>query len=564
LTRRGGSDACSATCSVVTNTESDNSRPDLPISVVETPLDLVPSLIVLLVGLAITAALCWTAWTLNADNESRLLNLQAKQVASVLKTAIPTAQTPLELGAEVAQATNGDVAKFTQYMSNEVGSGREFSSVGLWHEQNGAVQQLTRLGNALDPATPTDATTLIEKAFRSSTFAVAEVISEGHRVLAYSVALPGSDREYAVYAERPLPKDRRAAVASDSAFSDLKYAIYLGNSVKSGSLLATDFTTYPIPGPNVTVHVPFGDNALTTVVAANTPLGGSLSAQLPWIVLTLGVILSMASAMVTMRLVSRRRTAEVIGSQTRQLYDELGALYGQQRTIAETLQRALLPSSLPEIPGLAVAVRFVPGARGVEIGGDWYSVVALEDGRFFFVIGDVSGRGLSAASIMARLRFTIRAYALDGDSPTEILEKCVKQLDISVDGHFATVLVGIGDVDRNEVTLANAGHLRPFLLSDDCQDYLVTPTGPPLGVGPALYESTTYALAPNSTLVAFTDGLIERRGENLDVGFARLSQALSENRDAGVEDLIDSAIAELSTDSSDDDLAILVLRWLRS
>ena len=146
----------------------------------------------------------------------------------------------------------------------------------------------------------------------------------------------------------------------------------------------------------------------------------------------------------------------------RGLYEQLGGLYGEQRTIAETLQQALLPRTNPSIPNLEIATRYVAGTVGVDIGGDWYSTLPIDDAHFAFVIGDVSGRGIDAASIMARLRFTIRAYLLEGHAPDTVLEMCSHQLDIEYDGHFATVLVGVGDLETRRVVLANAGHPRPI------------------------------------------------------------------------------------------------------
>jgi serine phosphatase RsbU (regulator of sigma subunit) len=522
---------------------------------------LVPALLVFTIGVVVTIALFSTVWVLNRDNETRLLNLQAKQVASVLTAAIPTTQTPLQLGAELAQATNGNVQTFDTYLGAEVGPGREFETAELWQEADGVLRRVATIGDT-DPSLAPTAMPLIDRAYGASTFVVSELRGASGRTLAYAYAQKGAAGQFAIYAVRPLPKDHQAAVASNSAFSDLYYAIYLGDAQHPVALLATDVPSFPIAGQHVTVHVPFGNTVLTTVVTARTPLAGSLPAQLPWIALVLGLLISLAAGLVTLRLVRRQRTAEVAEGETRRLYDELGTLYGQQRTIAETLQRTLLPLSPPDIPGLEVAMRFVPGARGIDIGGDWYSIVALDDGRFFFVIGDVSGRGLSAASIMARLRFTVRAYAMDGDPPSLILEKSAKQIDIDVDGHFATVLVGIGDVVRHEVTVANAGHLPPYLMSGDDRGYVTTPTGVPLGVSGGPYESVTFPVAPRSTLIVFTDGLVERRGESIDVGLSRFGDVANSQQGRHIDDLVDHAIEQLAFDASDDDVAILGVRWM--
>jgi len=215
----------------------------------------------------------------------------------------------------------------------------------------------------------------------------------------------------------------------------------------------------------------------------------------------------------------------------------------------------------PHISGLETAVRYVPGAKGVDIGGDWYSVVAIDEDRFGFVIGDVSGRGISAATIMAALRYTIRTLMLEGNSPASVLDKCSKHLDVIVDGHFATVMVGIGDMRTHEVTLSNAGHLNPLLIGGGRVEYVETKVGVPLGVGGQAYESVTSSSPPNSTLIAFTDGLIERRGEGIDIGLDRLKESASMTRQP-LEDTLNSIISALTQDASEDDIAVLALRWL--
>jgi serine phosphatase RsbU (regulator of sigma subunit) len=206
------------------------------------------------------------------------------------------------------------------------------------------------------------------------------------------------------------------------------------------------------------------------------------------------------------------------------------------------------------------AVKYEPGAQGLEIGGDWYSIDAIDDAHFVFVIGDVSGHGLSAATVMAELRFTIRAYALEGNSPATILEKCSKQLDVS-EGHFATVLIGRVDVARHEITLANAGHLNPLLLTGEQKSFIETSLGVPLGVSGNSYDSVTISVLPRSSVIAFTDGLIERRGENLDIGLARLAAAADDGT-LSLEDLLTKVSSDLAYDASEDDIAMLGLRWL--
>jgi serine phosphatase RsbU (regulator of sigma subunit) len=520
------------------------------------------SLAVLGVGLVITAVLAWTAWSLNNHNESRLLDLQGKQVATVLTASIANIQTPLELSAEAVQASNGNLDKFRQTMGAGVGP-HGFTSAALWTDENGNVHPVASLGSQpqLDPSSA-QAQALMTHSFQQPAISVIEVSGkDGQSYLGFALALPGTGERFAVYAERPLPADRKASVASNSAFSDLNYAIYLGPHQHASHLLTTDMSQFPVPGPSTVVEVPFGNTVLTIVLTARTPLGGTLSSRLAGIFAVLGVLLTLGAVWITERLVRRRRAAELSEREVRDLYGELDALYGEQRSIAETLQRALLPQSMPSIRGLEIACRYVPGAQGVEIGGDWYSIAELDDGSFFFVVGDVSGRGLDAAAIMARMRYTAPAYASDGDSPTEILDKSARQLDVDVDGHFATALVGVGSVDRRELSLANAGHMFPYLLGDGTTGFIRTPINVPLGVRGGPYEGMNVIVGSGSTLIAFTDGLVERRAETLDAGLQRLEESTRRHADEPVDELVGNIMSELVGDASEDDVAILAIRW---
>ena len=167
--------------------------------------------------------------------------------------------------------------------------------------------------------------------------------------------------------------------------------------------------------------------------------------------------------------------------------------------------------------------RYVAGMKSMDIGGDWYDVIRRDDDHFLFVVGDVSGRGVRAATIMASLHYSIRAYAAEGDLPATILAKLCRLLDVDRDGHFATILAGYVDVDRREVTLASAGHFAPLLMSRDKTDYVDIVTGLPIGIGTSpTYPTVTFTVPPHGTLLAFTDGLVERRGESLDAGLKRL------------------------------------------
>jgi serine phosphatase RsbU (regulator of sigma subunit) len=379
--------------------------------------------------------------------------------------------------------------------------------------------------------------------------------------VAYAYASAGTPR-YVVYVERAIPPNRRVAVESDSAFSDLHFATYIGPDPSPATLATTDQdpAALPLTGDTARATIPFGDTVITLVATASAPLGGTLGRQLPWVFLAAGLVLTALAATWTSQLIRRREAAEQDAGTIQGLYARLDGLYAEQRGIAETLQRALLPRTGPPVPGLETAFRYVAGAQGVDVGGDWYSVARVDETQVAFVVGDVSGRGVSAAALMARLRFTMLAYLLEGHGPDAVLDMCARQIDLAEDGHFATVLIGVVDLPSGVVTVANAGHPPPLLVSAGQAVYAPTIVGPPIGTWPAHYETTSFEMTPGCMLLAYTDGLIERRGESLGVGLERLADAAV--RAAGrstLESTLDGVLELMVQEASEDDIALLAL-----
>lgn len=520
------------------------------------------AMIVALTGLIITVAVAWTARALNGHNEHRLLEVQARQAAAVLSSTILSIESPLATALQTETATGGDPGQFRRYMSAQTGPGRLFVSASLWEAKGYSLRPVVALGARPELVPTSDrARDFVASAFRSPTFVVTSIGANAGQRIAYAIALPKGST-FAVYAERAIPANRRVPVESNPAFADLNYATYLGPGTSLTALATTDLplSDLPLTGDTARDVIPFGDTALTLVASPRVALGGALGGALPWIFLVGGTVLTVATAAAARELVRRRRDAEHAAETIAGLYSRLDGLYAKQRTIAETLQRALLPRSNPDIPSLEIASRYIAGADGVDIGGDWYGCIALDDRHFGFVVGDVSGRGLSAATVMARLRFTIRAYLLEGHAPEVVLEMCSRQLDLEEDGHFSTVLVGVGDLTSGEVTLASAGHPSPLVLSGSGPQYVDLERGLPLGIEPSTYVSTNVSLAPGSTLLAFTDGLVERRGESIDVGLRRLAEAATRPVET-LDDLISSLIDRLAESGAEDDIAVLALRW---
>jgi PAS domain S-box-containing protein len=231
----------------------------------------------------------------------------------------------------------------------------------------------------------------------------------------------------------------------------------------------------------------------------------------------------------------------------------------QEKDIVATLQRALLPTALPTVPGVSVAARYVPASGPADIGGDWYAVIPLPGPALGLAIGDVAGHGLGAVADMADARFSIRALALMEPDPERVLDHLNEVVRVFDDNVLITALYGVLDPRARTWSYAAAGHTPAVLrLPDGTTRLLDARTGPPLNCG-ATYRSRQVELVTGSTIVLYTDGLIERRHEGIDEGLDRLLAACSRGP-ADPEGLCDHLQAELLGDAgSDDDVAIVVV-----
>ena len=233
-------------------------------------------------------------------------------------------------------------------------------------------------------------------------------------------------------------------------------------------------------------------------------------------------------------------------------------LYAQASMTAETLQHSLLPD-LPELPHLVTAARYLPGAAGAEVGGDWYDVIPLESGRTAIVVGDVMGRGVTAAALMGQLRTAVRAYALIAEDPAETMNLVAGYVGSRDDVDFATVLLLTIEPDGHAVSVCSAGHLPPVLFGGGEAALITLNQNPPLGLPDHRYVMSTFEMRPGATLLLYTDGLVERRRVPLDDGIKRLLELVS----AGPQEpeaLLDHLIASLLPDGADDDVALLAAR----
>jgi serine phosphatase RsbU (regulator of sigma subunit) len=516
--------------------------------------------VALLTGLAVTAALAVITLELYDRNETRLLDLRARELGLVLTAVVPAIQTPIASAAALADATGGDVQKFRTFMKPQVGPGRQFSSVSIWRVGASHPVPLSVVGAA--PALPSQkARAAFSPRAQKGQLKVIGLLRAQHPSIGYEFASPGVKRAYAIYAESPLPKSRRSKLERNSAFSDLNYAVYLGRSRRNRDLLVTSLVHLPITARNASRTVPFGDSKLTLVVTPKGSLGGTFFKSLPWIVAISGILIALAAAMITDRLARGRQRAEQLADDLDLVAAENERMYTEQRNIAQTLQHALLPDALPEVSGLRVSARYVPATSGVEVGGDWYDVVAAGEHRVLLVIGDVSGHGLRAATTMASLRHATLAYAAHDPRPAAVLSRLSDFVNSGPHDYFATVLCAMVDVDGHRLTVASAGHLPPLLIDGDDGRYVEMDVSVPIGVErDSPYHEVTVQVPPNATLVAFTDGLVERREEVVDTGLERLRDAATAQR-LPLDDLVEKLPDDLAFADHHDDTAIVGIQW---
>ena len=243
---------------------------------------------------------------------------------------------------------------------------------------------------------------------------------------------------------------------------------------------------------------------------------------------------------------------------------ERATLYEREHKTAETLQRSLLPDSLPTVPGVILAARCVPVTRNMEIGGDWYDAFRLPDGRLAVAAGDVMGKGLTAAAGMGRVRNALRALALTDPRPAAVLAGLDRLfLATELEEQVTTVAYLVVDPVTGDGVAGNAGHLPPLLFSPDGQPRLESAEGgTPLGWA-SPRQQYPFTLPPGNTVVLYSDGLVENRKRGLDAGLNELVAVAAQAPAATVEDpglLLAYLVDRMLTGyEQDDDVTVLVM-----
>lgn len=512
-----------------------------------------------LVGVAvllIAGVLAWLAAQVTNDANSDVLDRQVEQAATVLSSGVETLQVQLADAAQVAIATGAAPGPFQRFAAARITNDESLASLSLLRVADGRVELLATEGQ--DPRLPADglADPFFTELAPDGQLDVAGILPGEPPRLAYALR-PDDGSGLVVYAESLVNADPQPELAApeNAAFGGLDFAVYLGETTDAAQLILSTAPT-PIDGSTETATTGFGDTVLTIVGSAQSPLTGGLASALPWIVVVAGVALAVAGAAGVETLSRRRTLAE-------RLADENGRLYRQQRGIAGTLQHSLLPD-LPRLTGLEIAARYVAGVDDLDVGGDWYDVIPRGPGCYVFVVGDISGRGLPAATTMAALRFAVRAYLNEGHDIETVMAQLDGLLHVDTDHQFATVLLAELDTTNRRLRLLCAGHFPPVLVSAGHAESIDCPITPPIGVGiPRTAPATVVHLPASATLLAYTDGLVERRDEVIDTGLDRLREAAAQAADQPLEALVDHLMEQLTADGGKDDTVLMGLRWTR-
>ncbi|MFF4834955.1 SpoIIE family protein phosphatase [Streptomyces sp. NPDC001315] len=235
--------------------------------------------------------------------------------------------------------------------------------------------------------------------------------------------------------------------------------------------------------------------------------------------------------------------------------------YDAEQELATMLQRSLLPRRLPELPGGTAVARYLPARRGLQVGGDWYDVIALSEERVALVIGDVQGHSAGAATIMGQMRTAVRAYAMEGHPPDVVVSHANRLLVGMETDLFATCCYAELDVEEGNTLFVRAGHLAPLIRHPDgSTEEVEIEGGPPLGIlAEADFPMTAVALAPGTVLALVTDGLVEAADLPLDEGMRRTRTALAAADPGDPGRMADELLGDAGR--REDDVALLLLRY---
>jgi hypothetical protein len=515
--------------------------------------------VALVVALLASVAAIWGVHSVVRDQEHRLLQERGTELNLVLSSAIDPIAANLTAQGDLLMAAHGSRTAYESSATAAVAENAKTSANPVsfawvrpapagngWVVVAAAGQSLHRGQVITDGRVQT-----FQRAATTPLMVPTPLIGKD-RVLGFALGPPAAPTGTVLYRETALGPLKAPRAASSAPFSELDLVIYGSARPDPAKVLAATTTDLPMRGD--VVNMPLKVGAATWVVStkARKPLVGSLAHEAWWVVAIVALLGSLLIALV-IESAARRR-------------DYALALYASEHEVAETLQRSLLPK-LPRLQGLDVAARYIAGGRGQEVGGDWYDAFPVDGGRVGIAVGDVIGHDLAAATAMAQIRAVLRAYAVDGASPAEVINRLDHLIDTLGLTQLVTVIYGVmdppGPDGSRRLTYANAGHIAPFVREPTGAVHQLSGgesvvIGAPIDVDHAQVDRV---LAPGTTLVLFTDGLVEVPGRPLDDTMRELSNAVGAGDEGETLDAVcDRILATTRGRELRDDIALLTIR----
>jgi serine phosphatase RsbU (regulator of sigma subunit) len=514
------------------------------------------SILALLLMLAITGGASWLVRTAVDDQEHRLLKERAAEVGLVLNQAISAIPAGLAEQGAALRYSSGSTAAYRQVAQRAAATtpGANKPTFAWLRPAPGhqGYVVLAAVGDGLhEGQLVTDArTATFEQAMTAAEIVPTPIIGSERR-LGFALGPPAAPTGTVLYREAALGPVAPPRQASTAPFAELELAIYSGPTADPKQVLAATTADLPLRGEVRSVPLQAGAVRWLTQVKPRTPLVGTFAAHSGWVTLGVGLLGALLVAAVV-ETAARRRDAAL-------------ALYDAEHQVAETLQRSLLPQ-LPVLPGLDVAARYLASGVGQQVGGDWFDVFPVAGGRVGVVVGDVIGHDLAAASAMAQIRASLRAYAIDGADPVQVITRLDRLVDALGLTQLVTVVYGLLEPPQADgsrlMRYTNAGHLAPLLRRPDGQVHPLdggesVVLGAPIAADHSQGEAV---IEDGAVLVMFTDGLVEVPGGSLDDRIRRLSETIAAQPEPGAEALCDQVLAGMSPQTLRDDIALLAVR----
>ena len=510
------------------------------------------SLIALLVALGITAAATWATSLAVRSQERRLLKERTAEVGLVFNSAVAAIPAALNEQGTVLRVSDRSRTAYERTATTAIAT-QPATLTYAWVRPltTGRFVVLAEAGRALHvgQVINDDRVQTLEQAMRTDKLVSSRVVS-GRRLL-FALGPPTAPAGTVLYREQMLGPVAPPRQAGTAPFSELEVTLYATTNAEVPQVLVSTTKQLPLTGSVHRQLIDVGTARWLLAVKARRPLVGSLTSKAPWFTLGVGVLGALLIAAVVETSARRRQSAM--------------ALYETEHQVAETLQRSLLPK-LPGLPGLDLAARYIASGAGQQVGGDWFDVFPIAGGRVGLVVGDVIGHDLTAASEMAQIRSALRAYAVDGDAPSEVITRLDRLVDALRLTQLVTVFYGVLDPPdssgRRLLRYSNAGHLPPIVRrADGSIEAIVDGSSAVLGA-PMTIEHTQgeHHVATGDVVVMFTDGLVEVPGGSLDDGLARLGDTIARPGGDDAEAMCEQVLEGMTPGTLRDDIALLAVR----